>query len=109
MIEHGTKQRLEPEIVLRSHMSEQPNAGWFHAELSMARWYVDAAIGAPTAALAHEFVKSAWGVCHGIAAAATALAETALSSEERKEIEEGLASVRRRLQSLDGGETEPKK
>ena len=102
LIEHGAEQKL------RLHMSEQPNAGWLHAELSMARWYVDAALGAPSAALAHEFVKTAWGVCNGIASAAAALAETALTSEERSRIEEGLASVRRRLQSFDGGATELK-
>jgi len=86
-------------------MDERRNAAWFQAELNIALWYADAALRAPTPGLAHRYIKIASDVCNAIAAALT---EAALLSEELKEIEEGLAAVRLRLQSLEEVEPEPK-
>lgn len=84
-------------------MSGHLKAAWLRAEVSLAVWYADAALGAPTAALAQGYIKSAWEVCDGIGAA---LVEAVLLSAEREKIEEGLIAVRRRLQAFDGVEPE---
>jgi hypothetical protein len=89
----------------RQKPSEKPRAAWLHAELSMALWFADAALGARTSVGATGFVKSSWSVCNQLAAALT---KAELAIEERQEIEAGLASVRRRLQAFDRGEIGPR-